>query len=522
MIMFFRLNCTITDRLEMVSGKTHREVVRADGSSFFLDPAFLFALENINRQNVLKRLCERFSTSREEAEVIISTIVKTHLVLQAEQGSDDRRKEAGLRRPTVGILTERMKLGYGVDLVVHQTASGLSRRGYDVTVFTGAVDAIYNKSVNYEIVPLAESERLSDVFSQEFFEHAIGSLKRRRIDVWILESLPFYYWRDSLPGPVIFVEHGTPSPELFPKEMSLSVRLACLTKRERVFSVIRPYDRVVAISRFIASQLPRQARSKTKIIHNGCDHYPLIGKVAAEAFREKIGISGADFLITFVGRIDLDGQRQPYKSVDRLIEVWRRINSDTPHVKLMLAGRADTTTEKQLIDMGVIPMLNIPEEKVALVLAAADLFVSMSLWEGFDLPLFEAQFQGTPCVVMRRGAHEELLGGTGAGVLVDNEAQFDRTIRQLANRRDLISQMSERAKVSSRRFRWEPSVEKMQSLVEEVSAAFGAASQQAAPRRSSRVKFGLAVAKEVLLHEGPVAFAKLVFDKLKRLRARRR
>jgi len=281
-------------------------------------------------------------------------------------------------------------------------------------------------------------------------------------------------------------------------------------------------SRVVAISRFIASQLPRQAQGRTKIIHNGCDHYPLIARDAAEAFREKIGLAGTDFLITFVGRIDLDGRRQPYKSVDRLIKVWRRINGDMPHVKLMLAGRADTTTEKQLIDMGVIPMLNIPEEKVALVLAAADLFVSMSLWEGFDLPLFEAQFQGTPCVVMRRGAHEELLGGTGAGVLVDNEAQFESTIRQLANRRDLISQMSERAKVSSRRFGWEPSVQKMQSLVEEVSAAFGAAGQQAAPRRSSRVKFGLAVAKEVLLHEGPVAFTKLVFDKLKRLRARRR
>ena len=520
--MFFRLNCRITDCSEMVSGKPHREVIRADGSSFFLDPAFLFALENINRENLLDRLCERFSASKDEAEVVISTIVKTRLVLAAEKEKMSvPRNDVSLKRPSVGILTERMKLGYGVDLVVHQTASGLSRRGYDVTVFTGSVDPIY-ESAGYEIVRLAEGERLSDVFSQEFFEHAVASLKRRRIDVWILESLPFYYWRDSLAGPVIFVEHGTPFPELFPKEMSLSVRLARLTKRERVFKAMRPYDRVVAISRFVASQLPPEAASMTRIIHNGCDHYPLIARAEIGAFREEIGVRDREFLMAYVGRIDLDGQRQPYKSVDRLIEVWRRVRVEMPQVRLMLAGRADTTTERQLMDMGVIPMLNIPEEKVALVLAAADLFVSMSLWEGFDLPLFEAQFQGTPCVVMRRGAHEELLAGTGAGVLAEDEAEFEGAIKKLARRRDLVSQMSARAKASSRRFRWETSVEQMRSLVEEVSAAFDAAGQQPAPGRPARARFGLAVAKEVLAHEGPVAFTKLAFDKLKRLRARRR
>ncbi len=251
--MLFRLNCTITGHVQTISGKAHRDVRRSDGSSFFLDPAFLFALENVNRENLERRLSERFSTTEAEAEAIVSTIVRTRLVVKED--CPRQAKEAALKRPRIGILTERMKLGYGVDLVVHETAKRLTSRGYEVTVFTGSVDPIY-ASVEYDIVRLGDGERLADIFSQEFFERAVHSLKDSQIDVWILESLPFYYWRDSLQGPVIFVEHGTPFPELFPREVSLSVRLARLTKRERVFSAVRPCDRIVAISGFIASELP--------------------------------------------------------------------------------------------------------------------------------------------------------------------------------------------------------------------------------------------------------------------------
>ncbi len=518
--MLFRLNCTITGHVQTISGKTHREVQRSDSSSFFVDPAFLFALENINRENLKRRLSERFSTTEAEAAAIVSTIIKTRLVVEDERAESRQAKEAELKRPRIGILTERMKLGYGVDLVVHETAKRLTSRGYKVTVFTGSVDPIY-ASVDYDIVRLGEGERLADIFSQEFFQRAILSLKDSRVDVWIVESLPFYYWRDSLPGPVIFVEHGTPFPELFPRDVSLSVRLARLTKRERVFSAIGPYDRIVAISRFIASELPKSTADRTEIIYNGCDHYPFVQASAAEGFRRELGLSDTDVLLAFVGRIDFDRQKQPYKSVGKLVEVFKRIHADMPHVRLVLAGRADPAAEKQLADMGVIPLLNVPEDKVALALAAADLFVSMSLWEGFDLPLCEAQFQGTPCVAMRCGAHPELIDGTGAGVLAEDEAEFEQAVRKLASDRDSLSRMSQRARINSQRFLWEANVDKTQSLIEEVRAAFCAGDCGLALRPTSNLRFALVAARDVLLHEGPVAFARLAVDKLRRMRGRR-
>ncbi|MBN1594050.1 MAG: glycosyltransferase family 4 protein [Candidatus Coatesbacteria bacterium] len=519
--MIFRLNCVITGEVQTISGNPHRNVQRPDGSSFFLDPAFLFALENINRENLKLRLCERFALTEIEADTIISTLVKTRLVLEDKSAGKGRSKEAALKRPRVGILTERMKLGYGVDLVVHETASRLTALGYNVKVFTGSIDPLY-KGVAYDIIQLGDGDRLSDIFSQAFFEKAIKRLAKSQIDVWILESLPFYYWRDSLKGPVIFVEHGTPFPELFPKDVSLSVRLARLTKRERVFSVIRSYDRIVAISDFIASELPPSSADRIEIIYNGCDHYRRVCESEARSFRKDLGVADDEVLLLYVGRIDFDKKKQPYKSVGNLVQVFERIRTDMPYVRLLLAGRAEPGIEKILVEKGIIPLLNVSEDKVALALAAADIFVSMSLWEGFDLPLCEAQFQGKPCVAMRCGAHPELIDGTGAGVLAENEAEFEQAIRNLASDRDLVRMMSEKANDNAKRFSWDSNVQKMQALIEEVNAAFAYGETASPVKPVGNLRFSLMLAGEVLRNEGVAAFSRLALNKLRRIIARGR
>src|SRR4051812_34699048 len=44
----------------------------------------------------------------------------------------------------VAFLTERMRLGFGVDLVVDQVATGLAARGHDVTVYASYEDGTYH------------------------------------------------------------------------------------------------------------------------------------------------------------------------------------------------------------------------------------------------------------------------------------------------------------------------------------------------------------------------------------------
>lgn len=514
--MRFKLNCSVTGRQEVLSGELHVEVRRQDGSTFWLDPAFWFCLQNINDPNVEDWLCTRFSATRREARAVLMAIVRTRLVVESNEAEDKTVDDAGGRRLKVGILTERMKLGYGVDLVVDQTARGLAHRGMEVVVFAGSVEPIY-QSVPYQMVSLQQETGMGDVFSQSFFRRSIGLIRDAGCDVWLVESLPFYYWLEHLPGPVVVVEHGTPYPELFAGDLSLAVRIARLLKRERVFKRLRSCDRIVAVSQFLASELPKEVAGVATVIYNGCDHYARIDKEQCRAFREELGVAPSDMLLVFVGRIDFDQTRQPYKRVDELIASWQRLNARLPAAKLLLVGRSDTLTKGELAQTGAIPILNAPPETVARALASSDLFVSMSRWEGFDLPLCEAQFQGTPCVAFRCGAHPELIDGTGAGVLVDSEEEFERAVEALYNDRVRLASMSQRAMENSRRFTWHRNVEMMEAVIRDALGASQLPVFPIARHGAGRAKLMAMLGLEVLRNEGVVSFIRLAGSKAKRV-----
>ena len=52
----------------------------------------------------------------------------------------------------VAIITERLLTGFGVDVVVHQQASGLIQAGYTVLVFVLKYDPILFGKTNYQII----------------------------------------------------------------------------------------------------------------------------------------------------------------------------------------------------------------------------------------------------------------------------------------------------------------------------------------------------------------------------------
>jgi glycosyltransferase involved in cell wall biosynthesis len=56
--------------------------------------------------------------------------------------------------------------------------------------------------------------------------------------------------------------------------------------------------------------------------------------------------------------------------------------------------------------------------ELAEIYSAADLYVNASLYEGFSMTLVEALACGTPCLVARRGALEEIAGD--AAMMVDD------------------------------------------------------------------------------------------------------
>jgi len=86
----------------------------------------------------------------------------------------------------LGVVTERLILGYGVDRVVHETACRLVALGDQVTVFALTTDATY-AAAPYRIVSLAQlgerAFRGEDLGSVAFREHALARLRAEAIDL---------------------------------------------------------------------------------------------------------------------------------------------------------------------------------------------------------------------------------------------------------------------------------------------------------------------------------------------------
>ena len=109
------------------------------------------------------------------------------------------------------------------------------------------------------------------------------------------------------------------------------------------------------------------------------------------------------------------GTLAPRKNLARLVEAWRRARAALDGWTLVLAGPAGWGPGLEPVD-GVVPVGWIGDETLPGLLAAADVFCYPSLYEGFGLPPLEAMAAGTPALVGRYPAADEVLGDAALAV----------------------------------------------------------------------------------------------------------
>ena len=120
----------------------------------------------------------------------------------------------------------------------------------------------------------------------------------------------------------------------------------------------------------------------------------------ADAVRNELGISATALVVGHVGRFS------PAKNHAFLLDVFRRINQKHSDSVLLLVGDGELRAEaeerarqlrieKNVIFTGV-------RSDVSDLMAAMNVFVFPSLYEGFPVTLLEAQASGLPCIVSDR------------------------------------------------------------------------------------------------------------------------
>jgi len=419
----------------------------------------------------------------------------------------------------IGFVSERLLLGFGVDLVIHCVASELSARGHDVTVYASVAEGM--RSGHWQRPPLngmkpavnGAAPVSGDVFDRRYRVDLIPTpargvfplydrnarrwadyLDAARQDVLFIETFPFFSLIPRLKTDTVVVDHGV-SPS---DGMSLFKRLNVAYMRMSQQRSYFPHAAaVLTVSEFIRSLLPEQMASRASVVYNGVDHYT--PKATGDSskrdeMRSRLGVSDAERLLLYVGR--LNPEDQPYKGTADLVRAavgWRA--AKTP-VRLVMAGKGSEADAGMIREAGGIALLDVPPGDMLALYSAADVYVTASRWEGFDLPLMEAAFHGVPCVALGVGAHPELVRNGETGLLAENVEQLVRSVTDLSRDPSRIEAIGAGARQHAAGFTWARTTDAYEKVLGDVSAAGASASAARSPTADVAQEPGSQVARD--------------------------
>jgi len=256
--------------------------------------------------------------------------------------------------------------------------------------------------------------------------------------------------------------------------------LTCHTVMDSFFSIflqrpmglaLRRTDRLIAVSQASA----RFCRSlgcpekRITVVPNGVDLSCFNGEVDAFAMRKELGIGDEPLVVTALRLVRR-------KSPELLVSAFTRVLEVVPDAKLAVAGsgRQRENLSRQVNSMNIANSVfmvgGLAKEKVAQLMAAADVFVLPSKMESFGLVLLEASATGVPIVCSNAGGVPEVFQDGFNALLYPpgDDIAMAKAIVRLIQDRELAKTISANAVATSRRFTWEIAAKRTLRVYEEV------------------------------------------------------
>lgn len=259
---------------------------------------------------------------------------------------------------------------------------------------------------------------------------------------------------------------------------------------------------IIAVSRKTKEDIVKNYKvlpSKISVTYEGYDkeRFKPQSKPIIYRVKKKYAVKG-DYII-FVGTL------QPRKNLERLIEAFSQlirtsltpgVSSDasmhTPGVflldlKLVIVGKKGWLYEsifpkvKDLgLDQNVIFTDYVPDDDLPALISGARVYVLPSLWEGFGIPVIEAQACGVPVVVSNTSSLPEIVGYSprhpersegSSAILVDpkNVDSIASGIKKVLTDDKLRSDLVKKGLQNIKRFSWQTCAKETLTVLEKVA-----------------------------------------------------
>jgi glycosyltransferase involved in cell wall biosynthesis len=274
----------------------------------------------------------------------------------------------------------------------------------------------------------------------------------------------------ATPGRVVATIHGLKFayPEYFPqfddaKRLAMHMMMAFTCRRSQ---------RVICVSKYVAQDLHTQLGAPShnlRVIPHGVDDrffQPAPSEVVEEV-RQRYQLDKPFILYV--------GDRLPHKNIVGLLKAFALFKRMTPQpYQLVIAGQQFphySEPEKIIKQYGLTDTVTfldyVGQIDLPLLYQAAEVFVLLSYYEGFGLPILEAMASGTPVVAANCTALPEVVGDAGLLAEPDNPDQAADALRQVikggAKREQMVALGNEHA----RQFTWERCAQKTMEIYRE-------------------------------------------------------
>lgn len=344
-----------------------------------------------------------------------------------------------MKRPLkVLFANERFLPRFGVDRILLRLANHLAEQGGEIQFVCLRCERSLVEPICNDILEIKLPEGLDIVGSERFATEALFERwqdESTRPDVVIVGGWPFFTLaaRTSALGiPSIFIDAGAVPHDGFP-EAILPAQLDLRRLRHQTMPHI---GKILPISDFIRTTQTDPERGDSghvRTVHLGADHIPVLEEdiralpAAEQLLVQKIdrGIKDKARHILLLGRYEAFG----YKNSSDIFDFIRDVCSEHPHTRLVLLAGGEKLDIPKDLQGAVIAMPSISDGALNAVMRRVDLGVSLSTWEGFNLPIAEMQILRKPALAFNRGAHPEIIAHPW--LLCETIGEMQRKAREL-------------------------------------------------------------------------------------------
>lgn len=208
------------------------------------------------------------------------------------------------------------------------------------------------------------------------------------------------------------------------------------------------------------------------IVHNGINQSAFSKRLTSKErniIKRKYGLPDK-FILNF-------GVYRKHKNIERLIEAYASLPVGIRNNLKLVLTRTHPVLENIIDRLGIRNDVTIigfvPDEDKSAIYQMADIFYYASLYEGFGVPVIEAQAAGIPVITSTTSSLPEAAGG--AALLVDpyETHEIAEAIKEVYFDKDKADILVERGLANSKQYTWQRSINEFSLFLKKIDTDGG-------------------------------------------------